>query len=431
MITPKINMIGKTFGRLQVIKQVEAPQEASREAWYFCLCQCGNTLTTRGTSLRRGITRSCGCLRAEVTWQRNENSADKNYDLTGKRFHSLTVLEPLNDRRSGSRVWKCQCDCGHIHNVTTHHLLSGAVKSCGCGPTRRPDDLTGKRFGRLAVLALTQQRSSNGSAIWKCRCDCGKEALVSSGNLKRGATTSCGCIRRADLTDMQFGRLTVLRLGEKSVKGNSSFWLCRCMCGNYCEVQAAKLKSGHTSSCGCSHNDSILNLTGQTFGKLTVLCDSGKRRQGSGGVIWTCRCECGQQKDIRQDALLSGATTSCGCQKSRGNEKVAKILRSADIEFIPEYSPPAMDGARRFDFAVLKNGEVAYFIEYDGIMHSECSHSGWDTEERFEKTRKSDTEKNEYCKKKNIPLIRIPYTRFDSLALPDLLITTTEYLLTR
>lgn len=52
-------------------------------------------------------------------------------------------------------------------------------------------DLTGQRFGRLVVL----ERAENlkGKAAWKCKCDCGKELIVSSNNLRRGNTASCGC----------------------------------------------------------------------------------------------------------------------------------------------------------------------------------------------------------------------------------------------
>lgn len=162
------------------------------------------------------------------------------------------------------------------------------------------------------------------------------------------------------------------------------------------------------------------DVTGERFGKLLVLGDSGKRRAGSGGVIWRCQCDCGQIRDIRQDALLSGSTISCGCIRSKGNEKVARLLREAGIAYVREYSPPDMKGNRRFDFAVLKNGAVEYFIEYDGVLHSRYSNSGWDTKERFQRTRASDEEKNKYCREKGIPLIRIPYTRFEELEIGDL-----------
>ena len=75
------------------------------------------------------------------------------------------------------------------------------------------------------------------------------------------------------------------------------------------------------------HNDTIKNITGERFGRLLVTGDSGKRRPGSGGVIWKCRCDCGQEREVRQDALLSGVTSSCGCLTSKGNEKVSRLLR--------------------------------------------------------------------------------------------------------
>lgn len=51
-------------------------------------------------------------------------------------------------------------------------------------------DLTGERFGRLTVI----KRSNNpGRVAWTCKCDCGNEVEVLSGNLTMGYTTSCGC----------------------------------------------------------------------------------------------------------------------------------------------------------------------------------------------------------------------------------------------
>lgn len=54
-------------------------------------------------------------------------------------------------------------------------------------------DLTGERFGMLVVQRRVHGNGSDGSARWKCRCDCGNTRIVSSYNLKRGATLSCGC----------------------------------------------------------------------------------------------------------------------------------------------------------------------------------------------------------------------------------------------
>jgi hypothetical protein len=56
-------------------------------------------------------------------------------------------------------------------------------------------DLTGQRFGRLTVLRKTDKRGSCGGVIWQCQCDCGNAAaLVTSAKLRSGHTQSCGCL---------------------------------------------------------------------------------------------------------------------------------------------------------------------------------------------------------------------------------------------
>ena len=52
-------------------------------------------------------------------------------------------------------------------------------------------DLTGQRFGRLTVIEPTEKVGSNWK--WKCRCDCGNEAIVYAWGLIAGHTKSCGC----------------------------------------------------------------------------------------------------------------------------------------------------------------------------------------------------------------------------------------------
>lgn len=54
-------------------------------------------------------------------------------------------------------------------------------------------DITGQRFGRLSAV---QRRSNSkcGQARWLCKCDCGNEATIIGSDLRRGHTTSCGCL---------------------------------------------------------------------------------------------------------------------------------------------------------------------------------------------------------------------------------------------
>lgn len=56
-------------------------------------------------------------------------------------------------------------------------------------------DLTGRRFGRLAVLFPTERRDRKGSVYWRCRCDCGREVEVTEDGLVHGSYKSCGCLQ--------------------------------------------------------------------------------------------------------------------------------------------------------------------------------------------------------------------------------------------
>jgi len=55
-------------------------------------------------------------------------------------------------------------------------------------------DLTGQRFDRLTVVRSHPERTKHGSIRWVC--DCGKEVIVPSGNLRGRPSASCGCKRR-------------------------------------------------------------------------------------------------------------------------------------------------------------------------------------------------------------------------------------------
>jgi len=61
------------------------------------------------------------------------------------------------------------------------------------------------------------------------------------------------------------------------------------------------------------HSRRKLDLTGQRFGKLTVLAPAENidRR-----TAWLCRCDCGRERVVKTYYLRSGKVTSCGCDRS-------------------------------------------------------------------------------------------------------------------
>jgi hypothetical protein len=60
-------------------------------------------------------------------------------------------------------------------------------------------DLIGHIFGRLTVVS-EKGKGKGRNTIWECTCCCGNTSFVCGGELKRGNTKSCGCLRRESNT---------------------------------------------------------------------------------------------------------------------------------------------------------------------------------------------------------------------------------------
>ena len=241
----KKDLAGIRFGKLMAIEPTDK-KSGSNVVWK-CVCDCGNEVYVSGNSLGRGKTRSCGCL-----VRRN---------LTGKRFGKLIAVEPTQRRYQRCIIWKCWCDCGNYTYVKSTELSYGHKKSCGCLHSLYGGDLSGRRFGKLFVVEPTKRRK-NGKIVWKCICDCGKDAYVPTDSLTSGNTKSCGCLMSENLVGQVFGRLTVVRKAEGLRYYGCFVWECQCSCGNTAFASTGNLKRGSVRSCGCLRDDYV------KFGRL-------------------------------------------------------------------------------------------------------------------------------------------------------------------
>lgn len=254
--------------------------------------------------------------------------------------------------------------------------------------------------------------------------------------------------KRLNLINQTFNYLTVIADTDKHDSSNKRLWQCKCKCGNITYATSQQLKSGAKKSCGCAQRQAVQktglankgkrtgpteDLTGQKFGKLTVLYYDKKyselKRKDSNGMspYWLCRCECGNEIFATGSSLKYGTKISCGCYKrSLGEEKINKILTNNNIPFEEEkmFSScrfPETNRMARFDFYV----DNKYLIQYDGKQHFEkCNNNNfYDIDE----IQKRDQFKNNWCKENNIPLIRIPYKDFTNINIQNLKLQTTKY----
>ena len=232
-----------------------------------------------------------------------------------------------------------------------------------------------------------------------------------------------------DLTGKRFGRLVAQFPTPKRDTNHCVIWQCKCDCGNTKEISSKYLLNGRSQSCGCIHHEYILNkaknsfidLKGKRFGKLVVLEKTDKRNHEH--IIWKCKCDCGNICYVSSNSLNIGDTHSCGCIRSKGEQKIINILNENNIRFELEkkFSNCKFvdtNACARFDF-YLPNYNL--LIEYDGKQHFESNKNGWFDSSSVEQIKKRDSYKNEWCKSNGYKLIRISYKDYDNIDLKMLL----------
>lgn len=184
------------------------------------------------------------------------------------------------------------------------------------------EDIVGKKYGRLTVKEVLDHHHI------LCECECGTVKSYLIHNVIYGRSKSCGCLstesrknRLIDLTGQTYGELTVISYAGH--KNGRTAWNCLCSCGNQCIVTAHDLRSGHTKSCGClKKGRGIINLQGYRSGYLVAIRPT-EKRTSKGSVIWECECmNCGKKIELSEDAIKHGSYISCGCMRLANGKRL-------------------------------------------------------------------------------------------------------------
>ena len=323
----------------------------------------------------------------------------KAIDLTGQKFNHLTVLErdyEIQKQHSKERQawWKVYCDvCGQTKSLRASIIKK--AQTCGC---KQNEDKNPRK-----PIQIKPKIKEN--------------------------------FRGIDLTGQSFTRLTVLEYADEEHQiyyngSHKNTWKCQCSCGNICYVTTENLKRGDTPSCGCITKENgkakLNDLSGQKFGHLLVLKCLGTINHNTKYLV---KCDCGKIYEIYANNLTSGNTTSCGCiRESHGETRIREILSQNNIIFENQKKFPDLKGDKnyplKYDFYLP---QYNCLIEYDGEQHFKPIEK-WGGKEGFIKRKYYDTLKNNYAHNHNIYIIRIPYTHYNDLCLIDLIPQTTSFL---
>jgi hypothetical protein len=169
-----------------------------------------------------------------------------------------------------------------------------------------------------------------------------------------------------DLTGQTFGRWTVLREVPHAPRAKRR-WVCRCSCGIEAEVRIDHLRAGTSVSCGRRH------LEGLRVGALLVLRPAANIPSQSpyhvkGHTAWTCHCDsCGREVVIATEVLSRSTTTDCGCSRLTEPAPDVPLKTTSSAEVLREhhdtFSP--LGRVRRVFRSVQDEDEQMHIADFD------------------------------------------------------------------
>lgn len=177
---------GEQFNYWTVIEK--APSRNGNQ-YVLCQCKCGTLKEVCFSDIRKGKSKSCGCIK----------KGSRREDLLNQTFGRLTVIKDAGVNAQKSALWECECRCGNHIIVRTSDLKNGHTQSCGCLQRERTSEsctinLVGQVFNGIEVLSKDIKKASDGHVKWICKCHCGKIFSAIGRDLKNGHIRSCGCI---------------------------------------------------------------------------------------------------------------------------------------------------------------------------------------------------------------------------------------------
>lgn len=203
------DLIGQKFNRLTVVEKIKI--DGRSDAYWRCICDCGQETIQSTYILNKGIVKSCGCYKKEI---------DKTKFLKGfEKILTKNYLEEeyVNKKRSLRNIGKeINCSATCVKKYLTKHDIP---------VFNRLYDILNKRFGKLIVIKRLPNKNTRQSR-WLCQCDCGNQKEIHGYFLVRGATKSCGCYKKQTANFLGFNNLSGKywgRIKRKALERNLTF----------------------------------------------------------------------------------------------------------------------------------------------------------------------------------------------------------------
>ncbi len=213
----KIDLTGRKFGRLTVLREHEVRSKNGRIRW-LCLCECGKTTIVIGYSLCSGDTNSCGCLRSEIVTRLNVIHGDSVsldfaslYSVWANMKYRCSNIKSTVYKNYGERgikvcdewvksytSFKCWAlENGYMKNLTIDRIdNNGNYEPCNCRWATNKEQARNKRNTLIFELHGESKTLAEWCDIYGIGYDCVYGRINKSGyGLKRALTEPVHCLQ--------------------------------------------------------------------------------------------------------------------------------------------------------------------------------------------------------------------------------------------
>lgn len=326
--TPTVALVGSVFGKLTVI-------DVLPRRYRLCLCECGKKTAVKAYSLTQGDTKSCGCSRGQFT---SDGKTVHGCARAGKQTRTYRIWSKLRRRccdpktpeyeRYGARGitvsdrWSSfenfLADMGEVPPGMSIERINNdgpyAPENCTWATAtqqarnRRSCHLVTRDGRTLPLIAWVEELGISYDAVWM--------RIANGWDTESALTVPLGHHRDGSPTVLDAA--AKLKAREKAGRRTLQPKICL-ICGESFQPDRRHRKLCHRKSCHLEQSrragqSSTIDLTGQVFGRLTVVGRTDKRSNHC--VVWLCRCSCGTERLIDGRHLRTGDTKSCGCLRA-------------------------------------------------------------------------------------------------------------------
>lgn len=280
---PKLlDLTGRTFGRLVVTAR--APNHGSATYWET-LCTCGRRTNVPGANLRCGMTRSCGCLRAESATRHGMHASPERHCWSGMLSRCSNPKSTGWLRYGGRGITVC----ARWRQSFVNFFADMGRRPSDEHSIDRKDNDKGYWCGHCDEC-LSLQRTAN--CRWATRLEQADNRSNTHHVVIDGEVlTASACVERSGLKRATLrSRLRVGRPAKEAVTDRPD--------------RLARFRSDDDPAV-----TPWLDITGRRFGRYVALHPAPRR--GRHHLYWLARCDCGRTVEVAGSHLRAGRARQC------------------------------------------------------------------------------------------------------------------------